>query len=51
MGAMLAGIATKMLSQRVLIAILIKLGDWLVARSENDLDDKVWAEVKGALGK
>ena len=49
MGAILGAIATKMLSQKVLIAILIKLGDWLVARSENDLDDKVWAEVKKAL--
>ena len=51
MGALLGGIATKMLSQKVMIAILIKLGDWLVKRSENDLDDKIWAEVKGALGK
>ena len=49
MGAILGAIATKMLSQKVLIAILLKLGDWLVARSENDLDDKVWAEVKKAL--
>ena len=49
MGAILGAIATKMLSQKVLIAILLKLGDWLVARSENDLDDKVWADVKKAL--
>ena len=34
-----------------MIAVLIKLGDWLVKRSENDLDDKIWAEVKQALGK
>ena len=49
MGAILGSIATKMLSQKVLIAILLKLGDWLVARSENQLDDKVWEEVKKAL--
>ena len=49
MGALLGGIATKMLSQKVLIAILLKLGDWLVGRSENKLDDKVWEEVKKAL--
>jgi hypothetical protein len=49
MGAILGAIATKMLSQKVMIAILLKLGDWLVARSENDLDDKVWTEVKKAL--
>ena len=49
MGALLGGIATKILSQKVMIAIVLKLGDWLVARSENDLDDKVWTEVKKAL--
>jgi len=51
MGAILGGIATKVLSQKVMIAILVKLGDWLVKRSENELDDKIWAEVKSALGK
>jgi hypothetical protein len=49
MGALLGAVATKMLSQKVMIAILLKLGDWLVKRSENDLDDKVWEEVKKAL--
>ena len=49
MGALLGGLATKILSQKVMIAILLKLGDWIVARSENDLDDKVWSEVKKAL--
>ena len=46
MGALLGGIATKLLSQKVLIAILLRLGDWLVKRSENDLDDKIWEEVR-----
>ena len=49
MGALLGGIATKILSQKVLIAILLKLGDWLISRSENKLDDKIWEEVKKAL--
>ena len=49
MGALLGSIATKMLTQKVLIAIMIKLGDWLVKRSENELDDKIWDEVKKAL--
>ena len=49
MGVLLGGIATKILSQKVLIAILLKLGDWLVTRSENKLDDKIWVEVKKAL--
>ena len=51
MGAILGGIATKVLSQKVMIAILMKLGDWLVKRSENELDDKIWVDVKTALGK
>ena len=37
MGAILGSIATKMLSQKVMIAILVKLGDWLVGRSENKM--------------
>ena len=49
MGALLGGLATKILSQKVMIAILLKLGDWLVGRSENKLDDKIWIEVKKAL--
>tara|TARA_R100000781_G_C4080472_1_gene127526 strand:- start:515 stop:667 length:153 start_codon:yes stop_codon:yes gene_type:complete len=49
MGSVLGAIATKMLSQKVLIAILLRLGDWLVKKSENDLDDKIWAEVKKSL--
>jgi len=27
------------------------LGDWLVAKSSNKLDDKLWAEVKKTLNK
>ena len=51
MGALLGCLATKILSQKVLIAIILRLGDWLVARSENKLDDTLWVEVKKALGK
>ena len=51
MGAILGSIATKMLSQKVMIAIMVKLGDWLVKRSENELDDKISEEVKKALNK
>ena len=49
MGKILGAVATKIFSQKVLIAILLKLGDWLVARSENNLDDKIWIEVKKAF--
>jgi hypothetical protein len=51
MGKILGAIATKVFSQKVLIAILLKLGDWLVARSENKLDDKVWSEVSKAFNE
>ena len=49
MSSILTAVATKLLSQKFLIAILLKLGDWVVGRSENDLDDKIWNEVKKAL--
>ena len=49
MSAILTAVITRMFSQKVLIAVLLKLGDWIVARSENDLDDKIWDEVKKAL--
>ena len=49
MSAILTAVITRMFSQKVLMAILLKLGDWIVARSENDLDDKIWDEVKKAL--
>lgn len=51
MGALLGTVATKLLTQKVMIAIVLKLGDWLVSRSENKLDDTLWAEVKKALDK
>ena len=51
MGKILGAIATKLLSQKVLIAIVLKLGEWLVKRSENDLDDKIWAEVQKAFNE
>jgi len=49
MGKILGTVATKLLSEKVLIAIVLKLGDWLVKRSSNELDDKIWAEVSKAL--
>ena len=49
MGKIFGAVMTKIFSQKVMIAILLKLGDWLIARSENSLDDKIWAEVKKAL--
>jgi len=49
MGSLLGTIATKLLSEKVLIAILLKVAEWLVNRSSNDLDNKILAEVKKSL--
>ena len=49
MGKILGTDATKLLSEKVLIAIVLKVGDWLVQKSSNKLDDKIWAEVSKAL--
>tara|TARA_R100000152_G_C6781975_1_gene217844 strand:+ start:9205 stop:9357 length:153 start_codon:yes stop_codon:yes gene_type:complete len=49
MGSLLGVVATKLLSEKVLIAILLKVAEWLVSRSSNDLDDKILAEVKKSL--
>jgi len=38
------------LSEKVIKAILIKLGDYFIAKSNNKLDDTLWEEVKKALG-
>lgn len=38
-----------LMTEKVLKMVLSKLGDYLVASSKNELDDKVWAEVKKAL--
>ena len=42
----LSSIATALLTEKVIIAVLIKIGDYLVDRSSNKLDNTVWNEVK-----
>ena len=51
MGPILGKVLTGIASEKVLTAVLIKLGDFLVKKSSNKLDDKLWAEVKKALDK
>lgn len=48
---MLSLILKKLVSEKILTIILIKLGDYLVTKSSNKLDDAVWSEVKKALEK
>ena len=49
MNIIISKLLTGVLSEKVLIAIVLKVGDWLVQRSSNKLDDKIWAEVSKAL--
>jgi len=51
MGSVLSLILKKLLSEKILTIILVKLGDYLVSKSSNKLDDAIWGEVKKALGK
>jgi hypothetical protein len=55
MGKVIAAVGSRilvaLLSEKVIIAILIRLGDWLVKRTTNSLDDQIWGEVKKALEK
>ena len=37
-------------TEKILKAIVVALGDYLVESSKNKLDDALWAKVKGKLG-
>ena len=50
-GNIIGSITTAVLSEKVIIAVLIKVGDYLVDRSSNKLDNTVWNEVKKQLNK
>ena len=49
MKSMIVSILKSLVSEDVLKAIVIALGDYLVAKSSNELDDKLWAKVKNKL--
>ena len=51
MNIIISKVLTGVLSEKVLIAVLLKVGDFLVAKSSNKLDDEVWAEVSKAFKK
>ena len=46
---MLVTILKSMCSEEVIKAVVIALGDYLVARSSNKLDDTLWDKVKKSL--
>ena len=49
MKSMIVGILKSILSEDLLKAILVALGDYLVAKSSNKLDDALWSKVKDKL--
>ncbi len=49
MNIVISKMLTGLLSEKILKAVLIKLGDHFIKRSDNKLDDEIWAEVKKAL--
>ena len=51
MNVVISKVLTSLGTEKLIKAILMHLGDWLVAKSSNKLDDKLWGEVKKALNK
>lgn len=55
LGTILVGVVARigktLLTERVIINLVIVLGDWLVKRTSNDLDDKAFKVFKEALDK
>ena len=50
MKTMIIAMLKKLFSEDVIKAIVIALGDYLVEKSSNKLDDKLWSKVKDKLG-
>jgi len=51
MNVVISKVLTSLGTEKLIKAILMHLGDWLVAKSYNKIDDKLWAEVKKGLDK
>ena len=50
MKSIVIGILKGLFSEDILKAVVVALGDYLVASSENKLDDAVWSKVRSKLG-
>ena len=50
MKSMIISILKSFLSEDIIKAVVIALGDYLVLKSSNELDNKLWAKVKEKLG-
>ena len=51
MPAIIAFITKTFLTEKIMKAVMIALGDYLVASSKNKLDDKLWDKVKKIIAK
>jgi|TARA_R110000744_G_scaffold31727_1_gene74557 hypothetical protein len=53
MGIVLASLVktllTKLFAEKVLLAVLLHIAEYLAARSGNDIDDRIVSEIKKAL--
>lgn len=48
----LIGVLIKLLlSERVVIGLMIRMGDWIVKRTTNTLDDEAWVPIREELQK
>ena len=51
MAQIIAVLTKTLLTEKILKAVLIAIGDYCVKSSKNKLDDVLWAKVKKALNK
>ena len=49
MNIVIRKLVTGLLSEKMLKAVLLKLGDYFIKKSDNKLDDEIGAEVKKAI--
>lgn len=48
--ALIKGVLVRIVSEKVILEVLVGLGDWAVPRTTNKLDDEIWSPVRKALG-
>ena len=49
MGAIVGWLTKSIFTEKIIKAVVITLGDYLVKKSSNKLDDLLWEKVKSAL--
>ena len=49
MKAIIISVLRSIFSEEMIKSVVVALGDYLVSKSSNKLDDKLWAQVKNRL--